>query len=242
MGRNKLKISGQDQFGYYSEDLKKKKLTGPRIFLTFLFIIIMLLLIGYPFRDKISITGNLINFGRPIGGLVVSMELDIPQIDAKGDYEQISILALKGGKLIVDGEEFVLDKEINEIYLEDFSGKISLDKDFIYTFDGKTHLIKLNDLKINNKVKNTKISVSSRIPYSSVSIDSDVYLKSLEYNSTGNINLDGDTITLKNNGLAMESILAKLRIKDKRLFILGDIQSLSVDKGEKKIKMEYKSL
>ncbi|MBC8435230.1 hypothetical protein H8D91_01885 [archaeon] len=240
MKRDKSSPTNQDQFGYYKDNPLRKKISGPRIFLVLSFLTIMLLLLAYPLRDKIAITGNIISFGKPVGGLEMSTDLEILPMDIKGDYEGISILTSQIGTINIGGEEVILEREINEIYLEDFSGRISLDKDNIYILDGKTHSIKINGLKINQGIKNTKILLPSEIQYSLLSIDSEIYLKNLAYNSTtSNIKLGEDTITLKDNYLEIKGLIAKLRIRDKRLFVSGTIQSLSVEKDDKIISIEY---
>ena len=73
-------------------------------------------------------------------------------------------------------------------------------------------------------------------------MDSEIYLKNLEYNSTTcEIQLGEDTLVLKDNLLEINGLMAKLRIKDKRLFVSGNVQSVSVDKGDKIIEIDYRS-
>ena len=234
----KNKNFNHDEYGYSVEEEARRKITGPRIFLFIAFLALMLLLLAYPFRDKINFTGWTVFGETKHEGFNVSTELTVSPIYLSGDYSKISLFGLNGKNIQINGKDFQLNEGSNDLILEDFSGKLRIDKDLVYLVEGKAAKVQLNELKISDD-RRTRIYFSENSSYSALEVDSNVYLNEIKEVSSGRIYLGENTFVLKENYLELENFFGKIKIKDKKLFATGIVSSLVFETDFGEIKAEY---
>ena len=228
----------KNNFKHHGYHKKMKKLHKKTLmFVGFLFVLgIIIFTILY---SNGFITGKAISSMDTNNSIVFSSVLTIPDLNFNGEYSEIEILFKAKTTIYIGKKSFLLDglKE-NRIILKGFSGKIELDEDGIL-FNGKVSDVNLNNLPIqetNNK--KIKIYVDSKIPYNLVEFKEDLFLKGIDYVSSGTLfvgDKNKDKIILDEDFLFISNYFGELRINDDTLFLEGFAEDIKISGDTKRM-------
>ena len=239
--------SGKNNFKYYEHPHGKMKKSNKKILIFFGFLFVVGLIIFTILYSNGSITGNVISSvtGNTVSSInsdnsiVFSSVSTIPDLDFNGEYPEIKILSKAKTTIYIGQKSFLLDdlKE-NRIILKEFSGKIELDEEGIL-FNGKVSDVSLNNLPIqetnNRKIK---IYVGSKIPYNLIEFKEDLFLKEIDYVTSGVLFLgedNQDKITLDEDSFFVSNYFGELRINEDTLFLDGYAENMKISGDLKKI-------
>jgi len=237
---------GKNNFRYYGHSHKEKKILNRKTLIFSGFIFVIGAIIFTTLYSNGSITGNVIfpinpSSINPNNSIIMSSELTVPDLNMKGDYSEIKILSKAKTTIYLGDKSFQLGglKE-NKIILKEFSGKIELDENGIL-LNGKAFEINLNDLPIKERSdKEIRISSDSKIPYNLIEFKEDLFLKEIDYVSSGILFIgekNQDKMILNKDSLLISNYFGKLKINRNILFlegyaenikILGDMKEISI--------------
>lgn len=223
---------------YYGQTSKKKRKLNKKtlLFLGFLFVIGAI--VFTTLYSNGVITGNVASINSN-NSIKISSELTSPDFNLKGEYLEIKISSNSKTTIYLGDKSFFLDEtRENQIILKEFSGKIEIDGDGIL-LDGKVSDVNLNYLPITDKNnKKIKISSDSKIPYNLVEFKENLFLKEINYISSGTLSVgkqNPDKITLNRDSLVVSNYLGKLKISEGNLFLDGFAENIKINGDEKKI-------
>lgn len=204
-------------------------------FFFLVFIGILGLILVSTFYSDFSITGNFLG-SKSNGPVSISSEISVPDISIKGDYPSVRILGIGTVIIYLDGKEFVLDKPSNLIVAEDFSGRISFDKDSIYSIDARASKVFVNGLPISSK-KVSKISIilDSNVFYNLINIESGVFFEKLDYTASGRISADRNSLNFNDERVIIKNFNGKLGVENKRLLLNGFVDGVSIQSDNRKM-------
>jgi hypothetical protein len=196
------------------------------------------------FYGNFSLTGKSVDSFDLNNSLVISSKLTIPELELKGDYSQISILADSGSFVYIGDQKMMLnERTVNEIILKDFSGKIKFNEYEISLIDGKAAKIILNDIPMSNKRgRATNVHTDSGLDYRLIEFGNDTYIKEIDHVLSGEISLGNkadDKIGLDEKELIISSFFGKVRIEDKRMFLDGSVEKIEIKDEKSKIIISY---
>ena len=233
---------------YYGHPYKTKKKINKKILIFSAFLLVMSIIVFTTLDSNGPITENVIT-GKAISNVEVSIgsdnliviesELTIPPLSFKGDYPEIKILSSSETTIYLGDQSLVLDaSKENQIILKEFSGKVQLREGGIL-LDGKVLDVNLNGLPIKKRDdKKIEISSDSEIPYNSIEFKEDLFLKEINYLSSGILFIgeyNPDKIILKEDSLIISDYLGKLRIDREVLFLKGFAENIEISGDEKKM-------
>ncbi len=229
--------SGKNNFKYYEHAYKKKKKLDKKILIFLGFLFVMGIIIFTTLYSNGSITGNVISSINSNNSIGFSSMSTIPDLDLDGEYSEIKILSKAKTTVYIGKKSFLLDElKENRIILKEFSGKIELDEGGVL-FDGKVSDINLNNLPIQEtKNRKIKIYIDSKIPYNLIEFKEDLFLKEIDYVSSGILFIGDDNpdkITLNDDSLFISNYFGKLRINEDTLFLDGYAENVKIS-GETK--------
>lgn len=203
----------------------------------FLFILLILLLTS--FYGDLGLTGNIIKAPlNPNNSLIISANLEsLPPISIDGEYSHVVIRGISESDFYIGDGKFPLNRsESNYIILNDYEGKISFDNEKISSLKGEVSQVSINGISVLPKSKDqVKVSISEHLDYDLLEVP-DVYVREINYKTSGTINLGEEktTLNLHNDPLVLESFEGDLEVKNNRLIINGRIRSLNVQ-GDQEI-------
>jgi hypothetical protein len=230
--------SHKNNFEYYGSHKKRKKPSKKvLVFLGFMFVIGII--VSSILYSNASITGRVVSSFNSNNSIAFSSELTIPDLNFKGEYPEIKILSRAETTIYIGKKSFSLDgSKENRIVLKDFSGRIEFDEDGIL-FNGQVSDINLNNLPIQEKDnKKIKVYVHSKIPYNSVEFREDLFLKEINYISSGTLFLcdkNRDKITLNREPFFISNYFGELKIYRNTLFLDGFAKDLEISGDGKRI-------
>ena len=226
---------------YYGHPYKTKKEINKKMLIFSAFLLVMSIIVFTTLYSNGPITGNVIT-GKAISEtdisddsnklIIIESELTIPSISFKGDYSEIKILSSSETTIYLGDQSLVLDdSKENQIILKEFSGKVQLGEDGIL-LDGKVLDVNLNGLPIKKRDdKKIEISSDSEIPYNSIEFKEDLFLKEINYLSSGVLFIgeyNPDKIILKEDSLIISNYLGKLKINEGVLFLKGLSENIEI--------------
>jgi len=230
---------GKNKFDYYGNLHEKKKRRNRKILIFLGFSFILGIIIFSILYNNGSITGNIIFSGNPNNSIIISSELNPPNLSLKGNYSEIKIFFDSTTKVYLGEKSFLLEgpKE-NQIILENFFGKINLDEDGIL-LDGKVFRVDINGIPIQEKnYQKIKIYINSNSSYASIEFKEDLFLKEINYVSSGILFIgkeNQDKIVLNEDILIISNYFGKLKIDDDILFLDGFAGNIKIGGDNKKI-------
>jgi hypothetical protein len=205
--------------------------------LLFIFIFGLLLLttvyrsVAFPFLG--SLTGRVVGiFSSPSDTsnyFPVSMNLTIPELNLKGDYERIILSVTSNTPLILGNSEFDLKKEgFTQIILEGFSGEINLDENGINLVDGKAVKVTVNGISFSNKNgKPISILTNSFLNYEFVEFREEIRFKKLSYVASGNIYWgDNNLLRLNSEDFEIINFFGSIILRNKIINFEGVVENL----------------
>ncbi len=231
--------SHKNNFKYYGHSHGRGKKPNKKILIFLGFLFVMGIIIFTILYSNGSITGKVVSSINANNSIEFSSSLTIPDLTFKGEYPEIKILSKAKTTIYIGRKSFLLDElKENRIILKDFSGKIELDEDGIL-FDGKVSDVNLNNLPIQEKNgRRIKIYVDSKIPYNLIEFKEDLFLKEIDYVSSGVLFIgdeNKDKITLDEDSLFISNYLGELRINEDTLFLEGFAEDIKISGDMRKI-------
>ena len=221
---------------YYGHPYKTKKKINKKILIFLAFLLVMSIIVFTTLDNNGPITGMAISKTDVSADsdklIVIESELTIPSLSFKGDYPEIKILSSSETIIYLGDQSLVLgaSKE-NQIILKEFSGRVQLGEDGIL-LDGKVLDVNLNGLPIKKRDdKKIEISSDSEIPYNSIEFKEDLFLKEINYLSSGVLFIgeyNPDKIILKEDSLLISNYLGKLKINRGVLFLEGLSENIEI--------------
>ena len=226
----------KNNFKYYGNSHGKMKKPNKKILIFAGFLLVIGMIVLVTLYSNGSITGNVISSINSNNSIEFSSVLTVPDLDLKGEYSEIKILSRAKTTIYIGKKSFLLDEsKENRIILKGFSGKIELDEEGIL-FDGKVSGVNLNNLPIEEtNDRMIKIYIDSKIPYNSIEFKEDLFLKEIDYVSSGVLFMGEDKITLNEDSLFISNYFGELDINDGTLFLRGFAEDIRVSGNMKKI-------
>ena len=211
------------------------------IFTSFLFVIGIILVSVFP--GNLSLTGKSISSINSNNSISISAELTIPELELKGDYEKVTFFGRSSSSIYIGNKKFALERTLNEIILNGFSGKININESKILLVDGKASEVILNGIPISNKNNNKiKIYTNSEIFYDLIEFEGNTYVKEMDYIASGRISFGekiGDKIHLDEKELFISHFFGQLKIKSNRMFLNGLVDKIEIKDETSKVVISY---
>ena len=213
----------------------------------FLLVLAFLFVIGIIFftsiYDGFSITGKTVSSISTNNSVALSLESTIPEMKLDGEYERIRIVGNSDKPFYAGSQKILLNKPaLNELILENYSGKISFDAGNIFLIDGKVSNIILNGIPISGKNnRDMNLHMDSEIFYNSLEFNN-FYLKDFNYISSGAIsfgNSGTDRIRLNNEKLSILHFFGSLRIANNKMFLDGLAEKVEIKSDDRKVSISY---
>lgn len=213
-------------------DIEKKTRKGRKkhtMIIGVSFLAILLLLFFTAFSGKLNLLGNVIGTSKNItSGTEIKTDLTIPEMSLDQEITRLEISSLGNPKAKLFVDDNVFEKSY-KIVLENFEGDIDFDKLQIKELDGKAKKVIVNDVPFDSiSGKNRDIEIEGAYDYDYLSIE-DLYIKRLEYNSSGTVQIGkGNSISVNNERVEIEQFFGDLIIQNNRFKIEGILESLNV--------------
>ncbi len=175
-----------------------------RKLLIFMFIFVFLVIGFFTFFGDLSFTGKIIsgNGGSSVnassGNLVISSQLNIPNLALKSDFERV--LVVSGGSNYIElGNLKVPLMEDSEVILTGYSGRIYFNGSRISELTGKAEKVSVNGETLSSNSDGlTKVYLGGDSSYMKLEIDN-LYLRNLDYTAFGVVKLNEEKIFNLNN-------------------------------------------
>lgn len=177
---------------------KKRKV---KLWFFFGFVLVFMLLFYTSFYDSFSFTGNPISEKK--GDISFKADLTSPSLKLQGNFPNIEIEGSSNSPIYIGNEKIELGDFDNYLVLENFEGKIYFDKTKIYLLKGDVGNIKINGITYSENGRN-EIYLSSEMIYSSLEIDSGVFIDKLDYTASGSLRANENLINLDNERIIIE--------------------------------------
>ena len=221
---------------YSEEPIHKKHRT--KIIVFGIFLIVLFILVYTSFYGLPS-TGNIIkNTPDSNNSISVSADLTIPSLLLDGEYRRVLIAGGSDSFFYIGDQKLSLANSIdNYIILTGYSGKISFDENIISELKGKVTEVSVNGVSVMPKSKETvKIYLDKDFYCNSLKIDEGVFIKKLNYKTSGAIKLENQKtiLNLNNDDLTLKNFQGDLELKNNRFIINGYLSGLEI-KGAKDI-------
>jgi hypothetical protein len=223
------------EYSEYHKTYYGKKKTR-KYFVIFLALALLGLVSFVLIYGQTGVTGNTVS-----SSLDTEMFLDfkaslsVPEITLKGRYDEVILVTDKKTSLRLDNKIFTLGDPETKIILRGYDGVCSLNENNI-AIDAKISEIVINNIPINTE--GTKIVISiGPTEYKSLEISDPVYLKKLDYLSSGEIKLGDNTLKVSSDELEFNKYVGKFKVEDKILFLDGAAESLKIDGALRKISL-----
>lgn len=218
-------------YGHKRKSHIKLIAVGFFIFVIALFIFLTIMLGRIPFTGNVVATFDLNNSFFFAGDLGFPSELSI-----KGDYENLQI---DGSNLFfyLSDKEFDLSGSRNNlINLNGFSGKIVFDSERIIALDGTVLRADINGLPVvakNNR--RMKIYSVGSFDYSSLNIREGVYIRNLDYFTSGNVRFGTNlnSIVIEGERFVLQDFLGNLNSERGKLSLNGNVKKIEIFGQEK---------
>lgn len=171
--------------------------------------IFVFLVVGYfTFFNDLNFTGKSILGEKNSSlekGLEMEASLTVPDLSLNSEFEEVSFIGMSNS-LIRIGD---LDLDYGgktKVILRDFDGKIEFDEDKIFVLKGKAGEVIVNGELLSSREKDTKIELESVLFYTDLGIREGVFIRKLEYFTSGRVelgknkifNLDNESLSIKN--------------------------------------------
>lgn len=203
-----------------------------------IFLIILFFLIYTSFSGNFPLTGNLIKNEIDLNNSIsISADLTIPNLSLNDEYKHIEFIGGSDSFFYIGNEKFPLKgSRDNYIILTDYDGKISFDKKSIIELKGKVTEVSINGVSVMPELTNTvKVYINDDFNYDSLEIKDDVFIKKLDYQTSGIVKLDEKTtINLNNDDIIIGNFYGSLKIENNIFKIQGYVERFNV-KGEQEI-------
>ncbi len=187
-----------------------------------IFLIILLVLIFSATNDGGKMTGNVI-----VNGFKINTALNIPKLELNGKFNEIQF---EGGSdsLGVSGEKFDLSgSQNNFIIIKEYNGKINFDSD-VLALNGKAQKISINGVPLLPHSTDSLNIILDNFNYRYLKINDGVFIDRIEYNATGDIDVEGSTnLKLDNDFIILENFLGELNIENKKINLKGDVERIN---------------
>ncbi len=171
-----------------------KKRDWRKILVVIVFILVLGLLIYTSFFSgsfsKIPFTGQIVGSEEPDpeNSMKINAKLNLPENPSfKGDFSKIELQVLNSSK-ISSRDSFFEISSGDSILLEGYEGEISFNENNIFVLDGNAERIIINGASISSR-KGKQDVYSEKISYLALNI-SEVYIKTLDYGTTGIIDIE----------------------------------------------------
>ena len=203
------------------------------------FLIVLSILIYTSFSGNIPFTGRVtegeIDLNKSIS---VSADLTIPSLLLDGEYKKVSITGSSDSFFYIGDQILSLtNSKDNYIVLTDYNGKISFDEKIISELKGKVTEVSVNGVSVMPKSKDTvKIYLDKDFYYNSLKIDEGVFIKKLNYKTSGTIKLENQKtiLNLNDDDFILKNFQGDLELRNNRFIINGHLNGLEI-KGTKDI-------
>jgi hypothetical protein len=215
---------------------KKKKFFGRKILIFFSFLIVLGIIFITSFYKGGSITGNAIESLNQNNSINIKASLLVPEVNLKGDYEEITLSVKEGYFVNLDKKRISLDRFENKLVIKNFEGNIEINENNINKLEGKISEIEINNIPINSQSGGKlKFSISPGAVYNSFEISEGVYLGDVSFTTSGRIEFEGNSLKLTSEKIRFINYLGSLKIEDKKMILQGIVKSLKVDSESRKI-------
>jgi len=234
MGSNKNKENSE----YHKEYYKKEKKRGVSlIFLIFILTIGAILFFAfYENFDFGKITVNTIKIPTMENAVAFSSMTNIPSMELSLNDANLSISVLFNNDLSIDGKKISLNRPSNSLTLEGFSGDLSINENLITILNGNVLKIIIDGMPITNENGDTiKISSISDMKYGYVEINSDAYLKTIEFTGTGSVSTNQNTISITQDNVLVKDFFGKISAKNGKLLLSGIAAKIDINGANKKL-------
>lgn len=166
----------------------------------------------------------------------IKASLSIPILTLKNELPEIKITIDKESSIILDGKTFSLKGTEREIIFKDFKGTISFDENKIYTLEGKASEVVLSGIPMTTD-KTIHILLEAETPYKKIELTKDIYIKSLNYITTGEILIDQDLLKANFEEIFLNNYIGTIKAENKILSLDGKIESIELIGELRKIKI-----
>jgi len=219
---------------YSNEPVHKKhkiKIIVFGIFLIILFVLVYTSFYGLP------LTGNIIkNEPNSNNSIFISADLTTPVLSLNGEFENVNIKGGSNSFLYVGDKKFPLsNSKDNYIVLINYEGEISFDEEVISNLKGKAMKVSVNGvLMVPKSEDKMKIYFDSDFNYNVLDIKERVFIKKLDYETSGTVKLDEKTtINLEDDNLVIEKFYGNIRIANKHFKLKGYLKNLNVEGNQR---------
>lgn len=208
-------------------------------FLLMGFFLVLIIILYTTFLGTPQILGNTIfggNESTTLSKIKISADLTIPEISTKGDFSEIIISAQPSSFFyIADQEIETSTTKKSLILIKGYNGKFDLDRNSL-SINGKAEKIFTEDIPISSKSRDyVNIEFGDGFDYSTLEIKNDFSFKSLEYTTSGTIDVEqGTTLSLTNDKVRLEGFIGTIKVSEGRMILNGELSKLTVE-GEKTI-------
>ncbi len=195
-----------------------------------IFLIIASLLLYSSFTGDKGFTGNLIKQNQE-QTISIKTDLETPTIELDDTFEKVQISKISDNYIEIENQQFNLEKNQADILLENFDGKLTLDKSNILLMEGKTDSASVNNIPITSKLKSKLgVKLGERATYEEITLKG-ISISSLTYTTTGSIQInEGKTIiNLDNEQAQIQNFHGDLTISKGKFILDGTLESLKVN-------------
>jgi len=203
-----------------------------------IFLAILSFLIYTSFPGNFPLTGNIIKHELNLNNsIAISTDLTIPVLFLDGEFENVNIKGNSDSFFYVGDEKLSLSNlRDNYIVLKDYEGEISFNEKSITKLKGKVTKVFFNGVPITSKSDDKmKIYFDTDFKYDILDIEKEVFIKKLDYETSGTVILDEKTtIDLENDNLVIKKFYGDVKIENKHFKIQGYLENLDI-KGNQQI-------
>lgn len=218
------------------------------LFSAFLFILAFILFTS--FFNGIPLTGNALNGGKILNnadrntgtttsGIDFDAYLTVPSLNLDGKFGSLEISGSSDTILTIGSDEYNLgDLSINFISFGDFDGKVSFDKSNIKTLNGKASKISINGVDVSTS-KPVKVNLQDSFSYSSLEISDTVSITSLNYKTSGVVELNNgkQSFDVNNDAVKISGFQGRISVEKNKFSMTGKVSDLSIE-GESSISIK----
>ncbi len=164
--------------------------------------------------------------------------LSVPDLSLEGNYDEVMVTLGMGQDIYIDNKRISLTEFENKIIFFNFNGKINLNKSGVLNLEGKSSEIKINNIPINSrKNRSLKVSIPQNPPYKSFEIKEEVYIKEIDFESSGKLNLDKDTLNLNSERIKIKNYQGSLKLENSRMNLNGKVEMVEIHGNFSKISL-----
>jgi len=210
---------------------------GQKKLLFFLFLIVVVAIGFFTIYGDFGLTGNAVKSGNFSNDSInIKGEFtSAPNLNFNSEFDEILIV---GG-----GEESFIDVgnlELNlfgssQIILKGFDGRLQFNGEKISELKGSAKEVLINGEVLSTKEGSTKINLAKDFSYSILEIKDDLFLKKLDYFTSGVLTLNGNKVfKLENEEIGINGFYGKIYLEEGDFDVKGVVDKLEI-KGDSKV-------